>query len=64
MQTAPKNARKTPICAAAPSSKLFGLESNGPKSVIAPMPKKIKDGYKPVFTPMYKISNKPPFAMI
>lgn len=37
-------AAKIPNCAAAPSRKLAGLAINGPKSVIAPTPKKISDG--------------------
>ena len=41
---APKKAKNTPNCAAAPSSRLFGLEISGPKSVIAPMPMKIRQG--------------------
>ena len=44
-RTAPKNATKTPNCAAAPSSRLLGLANRGPKSVIAPTPRKIKEGY-------------------
>ena len=39
-----KYAAKIPICAAAPSKKLLGLAISGPKSVIAPTPKKISDG--------------------
>ena len=37
-------AAKIPNCAAAPSKKLLGLAISGPKSVIAPTPKKISDG--------------------
>ena len=33
-----------PICAAAPSKKLIGFAISGPKSVIAPTPRKISDG--------------------
>ena len=36
--------KNTPSCAAAPKSILLGLEINGPKSVIAPIPKKINGG--------------------
>ena len=42
--TAPKNARNTPSCAAAPSSRLLGFASSGPKSVIAPTPRKMSEG--------------------
>ena len=41
---APRYAAKIPNCAAAPRRKLFGLAINGPKSVIAPTPIKIRDG--------------------
>ena len=37
-KNAPKNVKKIPNCAAAPSNKLEGLESSGPKSVVAPIP--------------------------
>ena len=43
-KNAPKNVRKIPNCAAAPSNKLEGLESSGPKSVVAPIPRKISGG--------------------
>ena len=43
-QMAPKNATKTPSCAAAPSSRLFGSAIRGPKSVIAPTPMKMSEG--------------------
>ena len=38
------NVIKIPICAAAPRIKLFGFAINGPKSVIAPIPRKISGG--------------------
>ena len=41
---APKYAIKIPNCADAPKRKLLGLAINGPKSVMAPTPMKIKDG--------------------
>ena len=41
---APSRATNTPPCAAAPRSRVFGLASRGPKSVIAPTPKKINGG--------------------
>ncbi len=41
---APMKVRKMPICAAAPSRKLFGLAISGPKSVMAPTPTKIRQG--------------------
>ena len=41
---APRNVKKIPPCAAAPSRKLFGFAISGPKSVIAPMPRNIKGG--------------------
>ena len=31
-------AKKMPNCAAAPKRNIFGFESSGPKSIIAPMP--------------------------
>ena len=37
-------APKIPNCAAAPSRKLFGFAISGPKSVIAPTPRKMSDG--------------------
>ena len=39
-----KYAEKIPNCAAAPSKKLIGFAISGPKSVIAPTPRKINDG--------------------
>ena len=41
---APRYAAKIPNCAAAPRRKLFGFAMSGPKSVIAPTPRKIRDG--------------------
>ena len=41
---APKYAAKIPNCAAAPSKKLIGFAISGPKSVIAPTPRKISEG--------------------
>ena len=40
----PKNAIKIPSCAAAPKRRLFGFAISGPKSVIAPTPRKIRQG--------------------
>ena len=42
--SAPMKAANTPNCAAAPSSRLFGLAIRGEKSVIAPTPRKISEG--------------------
>ena len=42
--SAPQNAAKIPICAAAPSSSVFGLAIIGPKSVPAPSPRNISGG--------------------
>ena len=39
-----KKAAKMPSWAAAPSSRLLGLASSGPKSVMAPTPRKIREG--------------------
>ena len=39
--------RQIPNCAAAPSSRVRGLASSGPKSVIAPTPMKITSGAMP-----------------
>ncbi len=44
IKMASRYAPKIPNCAAAPSRKLIGFAINGPKSVIAPTPKKIRDG--------------------
>ena len=41
---APTSETKTPICAAAPSSSVDGRAMSGPKSVIAPMPRKMSGG--------------------
>ena len=43
LRSKPKSAareivKKMPNCAAAPNTIIFGLESRGPKSIIAPMP--------------------------
>ena len=35
---------KMPICAAAPKSRLLGLAMRGPKSVMAPTPRKMRQG--------------------
>ena len=41
---APKKVIKIPSWAAAPKSKLLGREMSGPKSVVAPIPRKISGG--------------------
>ena len=41
---APIKVMKIPICAAAPNNMVFLLAINGPKSVVAPIHKKIKQG--------------------
>ena len=41
---APMNATNMPNCAAAPRSRLLGLAMSGPKSVIAPTPRKMRQG--------------------
>ncbi len=46
-QSANNNAPKIPNCAAPPNNAVFGLASNGPKSVIAPTPIKIINGKIP-----------------
>ena len=51
-RSAPMSVAKIPNWAAAPSRAVFGLASNGPKSVIAPTPMKISSGNNPVATPM------------
>ena len=43
--------RKMPNCPAAPSSTIFGFSSSGPKSVIAPMRRKMRGGKIPWLTP-------------
>ena len=50
-RVAPINVINIPICAAAPSIKLFGLAMSGPKSVMAPIPKNISGGNIPRCTP-------------
>ena len=42
--SAPISVPKIPNCAAAPKSKVLGLASIGPKSVMAPTPRKISSG--------------------
>ena len=44
IRIARKYAPKIPNCAAAPKRKLIGFAIRGPKSVIAPTPRKIRDG--------------------
>ena len=44
-------------------NKKFLVEINRGFEIYLIVPE-INDGYKPVFTPMYKIPSKPPFAMI
>ena len=51
---APMKVMKMPSCAAAPSSRLFGLAIRGPKSVIAPTPMKMIGGKMPSLTPWYR----------
>ena len=41
---APMKVIKIPICAAAPNNIVFLLAINGPKSVVAPIQRKIKQG--------------------
>ena len=60
MAFAQRKVTKIPICAAAPRMRLFGLAISGPKSVIAPTPMKIRQGYTPALTPIYSTSNNPP----
>ena len=54
------NVKKIPPCAAAPSRKLLGFAISGEKSVIQPMPRKIRGGYSCSLTPKYRISSRPP----
>ena len=42
--SAPQKATKMPTCAAAPRSRVLGLDMTGPKSVIAPSPRKMIGG--------------------
>ena len=56
---APRNAAKIPIWAAAPSSIVFLFEINGPKSVVAPIPIKIKQGYNSYSTPKCNTPSNP-----
>ena len=51
MAIAEINVKKIPIWAAAPKSINFLLAISGPKSVVAPIHKKIKQGYIPNLTP-------------
>ena len=53
-------APKIPNCAAAPTSINFGLAIRAEKSVIAPIPKKMRGGYHPALTPLYRIFNTEP----
>ncbi len=59
-KVAPKKAKNTPNWAAAPRMREEGRAISGPKSVMAPTPMKIREGYRPALTPMYRISRKPP----
>ena len=43
-----------PNCAAAPKRNIFGLESSGPKSIMAPMPINSKSGKSSVAIPALK----------
>ena len=61
---ASRYAAKIPNCAAAPKRKLFGFAINGPKSVIAPTPRKIRDGRIDHSSNLKKYSNNPPGSMI
>ncbi len=36
----------------------------GPKSVMAPTPMKIRQGYTPALTPIYRMSSRPPRWMM
>ncbi len=45
---APMKVTNMPSCAAAPRSRDFGLAISGPKSVIAPTPRKISGGSMPI----------------
>ena len=51
---APKNAKNIPNWAAAPSNIVLGFAIIGPKSVLAPIHKKITGGKIPRWTPWYK----------
>ena len=44
--------RKMPNCPAAPSRKILGFSSSGPKSVMAPIPMKMSSGKSSLATPM------------
>ena len=45
------NVKNMPNCAAAPKRNIFGLESKGPKSIIAPMPMNSSSGKSSVAMP-------------
>ena len=51
MSLATISVKKMPNCAAAPKSIIFGLESSGPKSIIAPMPMNSSSGNSSVAIP-------------
>ena len=57
---APMTATTTPSCAAAPSRKVMGLASSGPKSVRAPIPIKMMIGYSSWSMPNLTKLRKPP----
>ena len=61
--TAPMSAEKMPSCAAAPRSSIFGLAMSGPKSVMAPTPKKMRIGKRPVSMPAWKMQERKPPAV-
>ena len=50
--SASSSVRKMPNWPAAPSMMILGLENSGPKSVMAPMPRKISTGKISVRMPM------------
>ena len=52
-----ESVKKMPNCAAAPNNSIFGLESKGPKSIMAPMPMKSKSGNSSLRIPaLYSVS--------
>ena len=52
ISSAIRSARNIPTCAAAPKSNDFGFAISGPKSVIAPIPRKINGGKITHSTPL------------
>src|SRR3989338_7684295 len=62
--SASNSVKKIPNCPAAPSRRILGFSSSGEKSVIAPIPMKIRMGNSSVMIPMlYSVRRNPPSSI-